>query len=247
MADEDVQYEFKSVQTVRGTESRSIAKWEGAGWELVGQEKGKVRSTLSFRRPKPKAPWKLVAAAVGAGVVLLAAVGIASALGGGHGQGVKAGSQSAISSASETPSEAPSGRPSSEPSASDDAVAEQALTPANNQQFAGLLRADYCSGSIGRFARQYADRTIEFNGSVENIASRGAGRYDITLGPGDKGPHTVDGPVFKYAGVGMSDLHFPGDKASIGTGDRLHVVATVGTYDATQCLFYLDPVSTESR
>jgi hypothetical protein len=32
---EDRQYEFTSVQTLRGMEGKTIAKWQGLGWEVV--------------------------------------------------------------------------------------------------------------------------------------------------------------------------------------------------------------------
>lgn len=54
VTDSDVQYEFKAVQTVRGTEARSIAKWQNEGWEYVGQAQGRLSTTLNFRRVKPK-------------------------------------------------------------------------------------------------------------------------------------------------------------------------------------------------
>ena len=54
MADDGVQYEFKSVQAVRGTEARSMAKWQKDGWEYVDQSQGSLRTTLNFRRVKPK-------------------------------------------------------------------------------------------------------------------------------------------------------------------------------------------------
>lgn len=52
--DADVAYEMQTVRTVRGMESRAIKKWESAGWELVGQTQGRVKTQLIFRRPKPK-------------------------------------------------------------------------------------------------------------------------------------------------------------------------------------------------
>ena len=55
MAEDGVRYEFKTVQAVRGTEARSIAKWQTAGWEHLDQKPGSLRTTLQFRRVKPKA------------------------------------------------------------------------------------------------------------------------------------------------------------------------------------------------
>ncbi|MGY2747850.1 hypothetical protein ACVWZ8_005032 [Arthrobacter sp. UYCu723] len=55
-----VKYETRSVKTVRGLEARTRAKLEQEGWEFVSQEQGTVRSELTFRRPKPETPWKLI-------------------------------------------------------------------------------------------------------------------------------------------------------------------------------------------
>lgn len=71
MADVEVKYENETVTTIRGTEARSIAKWEKEGWEFVSQTPAKLlRTTLSFRRPKkPLAKWVWVAGAAAAVVL----------------------------------------------------------------------------------------------------------------------------------------------------------------------------------
>jgi hypothetical protein len=53
-ADDDVQYEFKSVQALRGRESSAKAKWQDQGWEFVSENRGTLRTELNFRRVKPK-------------------------------------------------------------------------------------------------------------------------------------------------------------------------------------------------
>jgi hypothetical protein len=50
----DVQYEFKSVQALRGRESSATEKWQHQGWELVSENRGRLRTELNFRRVKPK-------------------------------------------------------------------------------------------------------------------------------------------------------------------------------------------------
>ncbi|MHA7209539.1 hypothetical protein [Arthrobacter sp. MDT1-65] len=78
-----VNYETRSVKTVRGLEARTRAKLEKEGWEFVSQEQGTVRSELTFRRPKPEIPWKLIGAS--GGLLALFVVGslIIGAVGGG--------------------------------------------------------------------------------------------------------------------------------------------------------------------
>ena len=53
-ADDSVQYEFKSVQALRGRASSAKAKWQSQGWEFVSENRGKLRTELNFRRVKPK-------------------------------------------------------------------------------------------------------------------------------------------------------------------------------------------------
>ncbi|MDJ0319994.1 hypothetical protein [Pseudarthrobacter sp. PS3-L1] len=94
-----VKYETKSVKAVRGLEARTRAKLEKEGWEFVAQEQGTVMSELTFRRPRPEIPWKLIGA--GGGLLALLIVGslIISAVGGGD---------SSNNSAEALPSPAPS-------------------------------------------------------------------------------------------------------------------------------------------
>lgn len=88
---EDIKYEYKSIQAVRGMEGRSIAKAQReGGWELVDQTQGTLRTTLKFRRMKPETSlskaWKVfrglapatqrVVVAGMAVLLVLAAVGV---------------------------------------------------------------------------------------------------------------------------------------------------------------------------
>lgn len=82
MTDEVVKYEFKEVRAIRGMEPRTIAKWEGEGWEFVSQEQSTLSSTLNFRRPKPKPPWILIGAGVAVAVIIAIGAAVASANGG---------------------------------------------------------------------------------------------------------------------------------------------------------------------
>lgn len=53
-ADDNVQYEFRSVQALRGRESSAKAKWQDQDWEFVSENRGTLRTELKFRRVKPK-------------------------------------------------------------------------------------------------------------------------------------------------------------------------------------------------
>lgn len=250
MADDDMQYEFKTVQAVRGTEARSIAKWQKAGWEFVDQNQGTLRTKLNFRRPKRRVPRVLIA--VVAGVVLLLAMvgGIASALQGGEDKDARPTKSPTESTV--VASGRPSETPKPEESKSDESDADQVLTVANSKEFAALLHVgDYCDESIGRFANKYQGKTIEFDGSIVNMTNHGDydTRYDILMGPGGEGPETAVGPNFKFEDVNVFDLNLTGANKPdyVGPGDRLHLVAEVGEYNPNQCIMFLEPVSTEVR
>lgn len=79
----EVQYRTEAVKVVRGMENITIAKRESDGWELVSQQRGKVRTELHFRRPKPKVPWRLYAILGGVLAVLFIFIGIMSTINGG--------------------------------------------------------------------------------------------------------------------------------------------------------------------
>lgn len=58
MADGQPQYEIKTVQAIRGTEARTIAKWENDGWEVTGQapaESGPRSRCVARSRNSPSA------------------------------------------------------------------------------------------------------------------------------------------------------------------------------------------------
>lgn len=65
-------YENKIVQAVRGTEDRTITKWEAAGWQLVSRDQGTFRTALTFRRSRLK---KRLPAAAAVAFLLLVSIG----------------------------------------------------------------------------------------------------------------------------------------------------------------------------
>ncbi|MGA5409508.1 DUF4839 domain-containing protein [Streptomyces lavendulocolor] len=241
MADE-IKYEYKAVQTVRGTSGLVISKMEKDGWELVEQAQGTLRSTLEFRRPKKPQPWLMIGAAAAVLVILTIVIGAASALSDG---GEKKGeSDKSAAAASEKPSATPT------PTAAESAATE-VITPQNNPEFAALLKADSCDDANLDFATRHEGQTVAFNGSIVHMAPHGDydTRYDFLLGPGDKGPNTTVGPAFKYEDVNIFDLKLTGKKipALVGAGDKFRFVAEVGEFNADQCVFFLDPISTGIR
>lgn len=71
-----MQVEKKVVRVIRGTEAKAIAKWEAEGWTFAGEDRGRVRTELSFNRPKPKLPRRTLAALVGVGVLAASAIAV---------------------------------------------------------------------------------------------------------------------------------------------------------------------------
>ncbi len=62
MTGEETRYEITEIKAIRGMEAKTIASKQQEGWELVTQQQGRLRTTMTFRRPKPKNPWRLWAA-----------------------------------------------------------------------------------------------------------------------------------------------------------------------------------------
>ncbi|MEW2426894.1 DUF4839 domain-containing protein [Micromonospora sp. NPDC047644] len=242
MADE-IKYEYKTVRPVRGTDGLVISKMQKDGWELVQQTPGALRSTVNFRRPKKPQPWLLIGAAAVILVILAVVIGTASALSGGEDER-NGGSEKSAAAVSEKPAATPA------PTAVESAPTE-VITPQNNPEFAALLKADDCDDANLAFATRYKGKTVAFNGSIVNMAPHGDydTRYDFLLGPGDRGSNTTVGPAFKYEDVNILDLKLTGKKipATVGVGDTFRFVAEVGEFKPAQCLFFLDPVSTEAR
>lgn len=238
MADE-IKYEYKVVQTVRGTDGLVISKMQKDGWELVEQLPGRLRTTLNFRRPKRPLPWRLIGAGAAALVVLAAIIGTGVALGDGD-------EEKGASASSPTASEKPSATPPV-----DEPTTAEVITAQNSPEFAALLKADPCGEANVNFATEHEGQTVAFDGSIRHMAAHADDqtRYDFLLGPGDKGPQTTDGPNFKYEDVNTGNLHLTGKEvpATIAVGDEFRFIAEVIEFNTAQCLFRLAPVSTETR
>lgn len=132
--------------------------------------------------------------------------------------------------------------------------AKQVLTADNSKDLAALLKvSDYCDETVARFVDKYRGRTIEFDGSIKNVATHGdypSTQYDLLVAPGNKGPKSTVGPEFKFEDVGVSNLNLTGSNPpeSVAEGDRFHFVAQVVDYNPDpQCLLFLKPVSTSVR
>lgn len=252
MADEAVRYETRTVKCVRGMESRSVARWEQDGWEVVSQKQGRLQSELEIRRPVRKISRRTLAIGGGvvAGLIVVIVLGATGVFGGEGDQSDVADGASGTASApaaSRTLASSPTPTPAAEANAEPTAV-----TSENTPEFAALLQVgDYCDASIDAFATEYEGRTVSFDGSIFTVNNHGSysTRYDILVGAGDFSTTESRGPAFQFEDVNTTfDLHSTGEVPdAIGEGTNLAVTATVGAYNPRRCLLRLVPVETAFR
>lgn len=255
MANEDVQYETRTVRAMRGMESRTIAKWEGEGWEFVSQSQGKLRTEIALRRPKGKSNAKLLiigGAAFAVALIVIITIGTVSERGATEAAPTPSTSPSATAT---TPVRSPSPTPTPEETA-EEAVqpsvpADVVITAENNAQFASLLTvSDYCDPSVAAFASQHKGKTVAFDGYIGSMGPHGDAntRYDILIIAGNFN-ESAAGPSFQFQDVNTTyDLHYTGDVPdSIGVGTNLRLTAEVLGYNEGGCQLFLEPVATAFR
>jgi len=248
MADDEVKTETKSVQAFRGMEARTVTKWERDGWRLVTQSPGKLRTELTLERERPKVSKKTLIGAAAALVVqpIIITIGVITERVGSDPTTAPPPSTTAPNPAGSTTSAAEPTTPAAPKSAEADP-----LTVGNSKDLAALLKAKTnCEDSIGTFADKYQDRSIQFDGAVAAIALHGSRktRYDILIVPNKA--NSVIGPTLQYVDVSLiNDLGWTGSDTpdSVDVGTKLRFTATVGAYNADNCLFHLDPVATAAR
>lgn len=257
MTVDDAQYEFRSVQTLRGTEARTVGKLQKEGWEFVSQSQEQLlRTKMTFRRLKPKQqPWRSWGVGAAAVVIIaVIAVGVISE-GGGSAERATSPTEPAL-----VTTEEPTDAPSEEPSAASEnsspppthSEPDERLTVENNADLAALLSGTATGGDIVEaFAAKYKGRIIEFDGSIGAMNNHAdyKTRYDILISAGDYSETKAQGPNFQFRDVGLSDLNLTGSPVPdyIGKRDNLHVVARVREFQSFQELFLLDPISTSVR
>lgn len=66
-ASDDVQYLAHVVKTIRGREASTVSKLQSQGWEFVSETQGTLRTELTFRRVKPKDPFRQFGRAIANG------------------------------------------------------------------------------------------------------------------------------------------------------------------------------------
>lgn len=260
-----MKYETTTVKVVRGREANKIAEMQSDGWDLVSQSEGiSLRRELVFRREKKPMSTgdKRLSMVIGAffAVVIVGGFGIAAIAGGDDDTKPSAETTQAEDTTSPEGSEEPS-EPSEEPTTAESTEAptepeepeedlDEPITAQNSPEFAALLKGDYCDAAIGEFADKNVGRTVVFDGSIVNMAPHGSydTRYDITFGPGNKGPMTTLGPVFKFSDVNVFDLNLTGEVPDfVREGQKYKFTVEVEEYNADTCLFFMRPIETKSR
>lgn len=152
-------------------------------------------------------------------------------------------------------SEQPEEEPAEEPVETDPPppAAQETLTAENSEALATLLATEEeCESPVqSAFAANYAGRKIEFDGNVADLAPHGSydTRFDFLIYVGDFSETSASGPSFKFEDVSAFDLGVTGGNPNgeIKAGDNLRIVAVVESYNPTNCLFFLDPVSVRLR
>lgn len=101
--------------------------------------------------------------------------------------------------------------------------------------------------SYSNFASKYAGRIIEFDGRIDYCTNYNdyKTRFDYLVSAGDYDPDHQIGPVFKFENVSYTDLHTEIDTVSVGL--NVHIVAEVISFNSSNGLFFLKPVSISSR
>ena len=160
-------------------------------------------------------------------------------------------SDSQSAEATTTTVEQPATEPSTPPEAPATPPVDEVLTRENNAEMAALLDGTQCDDTVVAFADKYRGRTIAYDGIISSIIPFGdtISRYDMLVPAGSEDPYKTTGPDFKFEDVGVIDLNLTGLGAptSVKVGDRFRIVARVGEFNQTQCLFFLTPISTEVR
>jgi len=171
---DEVRYEIKTVQSIRGLEARTRAKWEKDGWELVEQaDPSLLRTALTFRRPKKsiRGPLLIAGSVVVAGITGLVILG---AVTGANRQ--PASSESAATTAVVRPTAEPT--LTSSPQSSPSAVVTAEATPSNGQ---GLEQAIKDAFGVTDFAQIYAQDPSSWGGYIAGVREDGLGNAFITL------------------------------------------------------------------
>jgi hypothetical protein len=150
---------------------------------------------MTFRRPKLKKPWRLIAIVGGAAVVLVAfAIVMGVIEGNGEDSTPVAASAKSAAPAAEEPSAVPT-----EDAATSQPVAEEALTVENSDELAALLSGPTDGPAVEGFSVAHEGELIQFDGFIGAMGAHDGAttRYDILILAGDFDPNRSARPNFQ--------------------------------------------------
>ena len=130
--------------------------------------------------------------------------------------------------------------------AAEEAENSVVLTVDNCDDLATLLSSNSTDASA--FASKYKGRTIEFDGNIAYMSPSGSSktRYRLAIAAGDYNPDSQKGPNMRFDDVNFSNMHVTGAD-SVATGMNFRITAKVGSYNSTQDILNLTPVSMVAR
>lgn len=254
MADGGISYETKTVRALRGMEGRTFSKWQRQGWEVVGQSQGRLHTEIVIRRPKPKVRKGVILASIASLVLLFVLFAFEPLLGldddADPSEPAKASAAYTTNETASSDTTSSAVSPNSPTKATKTALT--LLTVKNNSELASILKVgNYCDDSIDKFAKKYEGQTIAFDANIGAMNPHGNAktRYDILLSAGQYSETTSPGPAFQFRDENTTwDLNYQGNVPdTIGVGTNLYIKAEVKEYEASSCLFLLEPVETTVR
>lgn len=238
MEEKPIRYETQEVKTLRGLEAKSIEKMEQDGWELVSQDKGKLRTTLNFRRPKRPLPKNLIIVGSAAAIILATVVTIGA---------ITEDKHSVNPTPKETATEEVVKTPTPTPSADQD----QILTVENNKDLATILLPKSEDSSLWQaFYDKYKGRTIEFDANVADMRLLGDSQYTYTVlfYPGNYSDVTAYGPPMRDQRVVIPyDWHRKNPDDVIVYKSNIRLVAKIVDYNSDTSVFDINIEGTSER
>ena len=147
-----LKYEHKSVRVRRGAGGSTREKLEEDGWEVVGEDPGKLRTMLTLRRARTPKGWLTIGGPVVAVIVIAAVITVG-----------------ALTEDRPAPDADSSSADHGDEGSGEDSSSE-VITVENNEDLAALFAGPARGKSVEEFVDEYNGATISFDAFV-------AGRY----------------------------------------------------------------------
>jgi len=240
MAEAPRQFETEEVKVIRGFEAKKISEYENDGWELVSQAEGKLRTTITFRRPKKPIPLKLVVSGV-AGVLVLATIITVGALT----EDKTARPNTTVTTSTPETSEPEQVEPEPEEST------EVVLTAETNSDVARLLKPkseEYAFWQV--FYDKYKGRSIELDANVADMLLLGDSQYtySVLFYPGDYSDDTAYGPPMRDPRVVIPyDWHKTNPDDIVVRRSNIRLVARIVDFNSDTNVFDIQIEATTER